>query len=81
MTQQPWKLTARKRPPKKSHEAGTSRLLFEGAYVLSTPPLISNYDVDAQGRFLMIKEEEREAGQINVVLNWFEDLKRLVPTD
>ena len=29
----------------------------------------------------MIREEERAADQINVVLNWFEELKRLVPTD
>ena len=30
----------------------------------------------------MIKESEPEAPrQINVVLNWFEELKRLVPTD
>ncbi len=28
----------------------------------------------------MIREEEGP-GQINVVLNWFEELKRLVPTD
>jgi len=28
----------------------------------------------------MIREGETE-GQINVVLNWFEELKRLVPTD
>ena len=62
-------------------EAGTPKLLFEGAYALSEPPLFSNYDVDAQGQFLMIKEEEQGKGQINVVLNWFEELKRLVPTD
>jgi hypothetical protein len=29
---------------------------------------------------LMIKEDEGTA-QINVVLNWFEQLKRLVPTN
>ncbi len=31
----------------------------------------------------MIKEEElpEAEGQINVILNWFEELKRLVPTD
>jgi len=31
----------------------------------------------------MIKTEDEEEGpgQINVVLNWFEELKRLVPTD
>jgi hypothetical protein len=28
----------------------------------------------------MITEEEGEPAQINVVLNWFEELKRLVPT-
>jgi len=28
----------------------------------------------------MIKEDQA-AGQINVILNWFEELKRLVPTD
>ena len=28
----------------------------------------------------MIKEDQQEAGQINVVLNWFEELKCLVPT-
>ena len=43
--------------------------------------MFSNYDVDAQGRFLMIREAEQGANQINVVLNWFEELKRLVPTD
>ncbi len=28
----------------------------------------------------MTKSAVQEAGQINVVLNWFEELKRLVPT-
>ena len=36
-------------------------------------------------RFLMIKEgglgDETEATQLILVLNWFEELKRLVPTD
>ncbi len=61
-------------------KAGTPRLLFEGAYAYARPPA-TNYDVDSKGRFLMIREEERAADQINVVLNWFEELKRLVPTD
>ncbi len=43
------------------------------------------YDVAPDGqRFLMIKEAdegEGQLGQINVVLNWFEELKRLVPTN
>jgi hypothetical protein len=29
----------------------------------------------------MIKESEKGQDQVNVVLNWFEELKRLVPTD
>ncbi len=34
-------------------------------------------------RFLMMKEGDlgETQGQINVILNWFEELKRLVPTD
>ena len=45
----------------------------------------ANYDVSADGqRFLMIKpiEEAQVApAQVNVVLNWAEELKRLVPTE
>jgi hypothetical protein len=42
-----------------------------------------SYDVSPDGqRFLMIKETDVGGGQqINLVLNWFEELKRLVPTD
>ena len=61
-------------------EAGTPRLLFEGeAY--SIGPEGRRYDVDSEGRFLMMKKEQQGAAQINVVINWFEELKRLVPTD
>ena len=57
------------------------QVLFEGNYVQTNRP---SYDVGSDGCFLMIKEadeDEGEPGQINVVLNWFEELKRLVPTD
>ena len=54
------------------------RLLFEGSYVLR--PNVANYDVSLDGqRFLMIKEEGQ--APINVILNWFEELERLVPTN
>ena len=61
--------------------AGKPKVLFESPYVLSlgTSP---NYDVSADGqRLLMIKENEQaiSIGQINVVLNWFEELKQKVP--
>ena len=60
-------------------EAGKPRLLFEGTYFQHQYSY--DYDVDSEGRFLMVKEEEEQApGQINVVENWFEELKRLVPT-
>jgi Tol biopolymer transport system component len=62
---------------------GNPRVLFEGPYVLATVP-ISNYDVSPDGRrFLMVKPTEQVQAaptQINVVLNWFEELKRRVPT-
>jgi len=40
-----------------------------------------NYDIAPDGRFLMIQEsQESTTLGINVVLNWSEELKRLVPT-
>jgi hypothetical protein len=66
-----------------SFVAGKPRVLFEGPY-LPTPATIQNYDVSPDGqRFLMLKSGEQaqtELAQINVVLNWFEELKQKVPT-
>ena len=63
--------------------AGKPRMLFEGQYV-PAPVTFSNYDVSPDGqRFLMLKpNQSAEAAptQINVVLNWFEELKQKVPT-
>jgi hypothetical protein len=56
-------------------------MLFEGAYI-PTLQTMANYDVTPDGRrFLMVKaNEDAESGQqINVVLNWFEELKQKVP--
>jgi serine/threonine-protein kinase len=65
-----------------SFTAGKPRLLFEGLFQFNPGNVGSpNYDISADGqRFLMIKEAEGGTAQINVVLNWFEELKRLVPT-
>ena len=58
------------------------RVLFEGQYQ-PTPATFPNYDVSPDGqRFLMIKPSEQAQAaptQINVVLNWFEELKQKVP--
>jgi hypothetical protein len=59
-------------------------LLFEGEYELDA--WSSSYDVAPDGRrFVMIRRGEDAdtpaPQQLNVVLNWFQELKRLVPTD
>ena len=62
--------------------AGKPRMLFEGPY-LPTAFSLPDYDVSPDGqRFLMLKPVESQASaptQINVVLNWFEELKQKVP--
>jgi hypothetical protein len=64
---------------------GKPTLLFEGAYEMGTafgPVPGTNYDVAPDGRFVMIRRGESAGpAQINVVQNWFEELKRLVPTE
>jgi serine/threonine-protein kinase len=63
--------------------AGKPRLLFEiSASFLANPQ--GAFDVTPDGqRFLMVRlsEQELPATQLTVVQNWFEELKRLVPTD
>jgi hypothetical protein len=63
--------------------AGKPKALFEGQYFAVTPGQAGTaYDVSPDGqRFLMVKETDRAASnaQINVVLNWSEELKRRVP--
>ncbi len=63
--------------------AGSPKVLFEGSYVShSVPTGFQYYDISPDGkRFLMLKEVTPVTTQINVVLNWFEELKRLVPTN
>jgi dipeptidyl aminopeptidase/acylaminoacyl peptidase len=59
--------------------AGNPKVLFEGPY--ATYQSVPNYDVTADGqRFLMTKGGEEARAEINVVLNWFEELKQKVPT-
>ena len=60
---------------------GTPRLLFEGSYRTG-----NHYDVAPDGQhFVMIREgspnDQSSPADFIVVLNWFEELKRLAPTD
>ena len=62
---------------------GTPKLLFEGRFLGTGPVhLRRHYDVSPDGqRFLMIKrEQDLVPTELIVVLNWGEELKRLVPT-
>ena len=57
-------------------EVGTPEILFE----LSIPAGARHWDVTPDGeRFVMVIGES-PGQQINFVLNWFEELERLVPT-
>jgi serine/threonine-protein kinase len=63
---------------------GRPQLLFELA-MLPTGGGFRAYDVAPDGRFVIIRSAEGQAGpgtepQLVVVQNWFEELKRLVPT-
>ncbi len=65
---------------------GKPRLLFEGAYGSNavTGGWSADYSIAPDGQqFLMLKPKEQRQNaltQINVVQNWFEELKRRVPT-
>ena len=61
------------------------RELFEGPYLsgADTAAIATTYDVAADGEhFLMIEGGEEEGGnQLHLVLNWFDELKRLAPPE
>jgi len=63
--------------------AGRPTRLFTGDYEQASGP-VHNYDVSRDGRrFLMVQslaETDAKPAHINIVLNWFDELKRLVPT-
>jgi hypothetical protein len=64
--------------------AGQARPLFEDLYRLDPG---TNYDISRDGQRFVFVEESRstkparaQRPQLQLVLNWFEELKRLVPT-
>ena len=60
--------------------AGTPRVLFDDCY-FEHIAYGRTYDITPDGgRFVMVKEMNPPPRRIAVVLNWFEELKRLVPT-
>ena len=60
---------------------GKPESLFEDSYVTTIGP--PSYDVTRDGqRFVMVKpaESERMRPPIHIVVDWFEELRRRVPT-
>jgi hypothetical protein len=67
---------------KPTFTAARPKLLFERHYAASPQSFLANYDISPDGgRFLMIKgsEQESAATQVNVVLNWSDELRHLAP--
>ncbi|MFQ5740759.1 MAG: protein kinase [Acidobacteriota bacterium] len=70
-------------------QVGEPVKLFEGRYWSSD--VARYYDVDRDGRFYLVKVQENEQRQeifdrisprkVHLVYNWFEELKRLAPSD
>lgn len=62
-------------------KASKPQIVFEGKYKLETIALVPSYDLAPDGRrFLMMKSaSDASPTRLNLVLGWFEDLKRRVP--
>jgi hypothetical protein len=57
----------------------SSRIVFEQACTFDIASAAANDDVMADGQhFVMVKEQSGQA-RVNIVLNWFDELKRLAP--
>jgi len=65
-----------------SPDAVAPKEIFEKPFGVDPPGLLHSYDVSPDGRFILASHtEEPSLVQINVVLNWFEELERLVATE
>jgi Tol biopolymer transport system component len=63
---------------------GKPAIVFPGNYATTGSLAGRDYDISPDGkRFLMIEygEEKSTVTQINIVLNWYEELKKLVPAN
>lgn len=67
---------------------GKPEVLFRGIYAAGRPNDLQPWDISPDGqRFLMMKEvgpstsPDSGPSKINVVVNWFEELKQRVPVE
>ena len=62
---------------------GGARVVFEGSYALDPLDVgMPNYDVSADGRFLMVVDDvgdDSAEPEVVLIENWFEELKARVP--
>jgi hypothetical protein len=67
--------------PGASFKAGTPHVLFEGEWGTTTP--VRSYDITPDGQhFIMVQPgdvPDQKVTRINVVLNWFDELKKRAP--
>ena len=67
--------------PGEHFQPGRPVELFEDQFVRTDGLWPPNYDVSPDGRFLMIDAADSYEASLILVQNWFEELKRLVPTE
>jgi hypothetical protein len=62
--------------------AARPKVLFTGRYLQTNAARRTDYDVAPNGDFVMLSvaEGDQAATQINLLMNWFEELKARVPT-
>ena len=66
--------------PGEDFTASRPQVLFEGSFAVDTVGNDAvNYAVTEDGESFVMIEEERASSGWNVVLNWTEELERLVP--
>jgi len=66
--------------PGGAFKAGAPHALFSGEYAVTTP--LRNYDVTPDGHFIMTRvlpPPDQRVTKMNVVLNWFDELKNRAP--
>ena len=55
------------------------RVLFEQRYAYGANTALANYDVSVDGRQFVMVKNDPGASHLNVVLNWFDELKQRAP--
>lgn len=60
---------------------GPSLLLFEGEFEPGSGTGAAPYDISPDGeRFAFLRVSREPVPSLHIILNWFEELRRLVPT-